>query len=55
MNKNHEGYHDPTACEAVRRVRRFKRKRKGVVKCDSLVYRLDEVPGFNQVKNLLLR
>lgn len=41
MNKNHEGYHDPTACKAIRRADRS--KKKGVAKRDTLTYRLKEV------------
>ncbi len=26
LNRNHEGYHDPTACEAVRRSRKPRKK-----------------------------
>lgn len=48
MNKNHEGYSDPTACKAVRRVSKYKRKKKEASKQGVLTYRLNEVPGFKQ-------
>lgn len=49
MNKNHEGYNDPTACEAIRRVIKHKRKRRGVPQNGGiLTYILKEVPGFKQ-------
>lgn len=54
MYKNHEGYHDPTACEAVRRVNRSKRNRNGVAKHDPiLTYWMSEVPSFREVRKLL--
>lgn len=40
LNRNHEGYHDPTACEAVRRSRR---QRKNNLQ---LHYRIGEVESF---------
>lgn len=47
MNKNHEGYYDPTACEAVRRANRKQKKRhyKGWKR---LTYKICEVSGFRQ-------
>ena len=39
-NRNHEGYYDPTACEAVRRSHR---KRKNNLQ---LHYRIGEVESF---------
>lgn len=44
-NKNHEGYHDPTASQAVRRA-----KRKGKQpKIRRLVYRIGEVVDFSEI------
>lgn len=43
--KNHEGYYDPTASEAIRRNRRYKFRKKEV-KQNALTYRLGEVKGF---------
>ena len=43
--RNHEGYHDPTAGKAIRRVHRAKRRRKGSEK-RPLTYLIGEVPGF---------
>ena len=49
MNKNHEGYHDPTACEAIRKTGQKKnRKLRRRNKWNCLTYRLEEVPGFKQ-------
>lgn len=45
MLKNHEGYHDPTACKAIRKA--SGKRKKGIAKRGSiLTYRLGEVPGF---------
>lgn len=50
MNKNYEGYSDPTAFEAIRRVMKHKRKRKGILKSkDTLTYRICEIPGFKKL------
>lgn len=38
-NKNHEGYHDPTACEAIRRAERQRRRKK---RSSRLVYRIGD-------------
>lgn len=44
-NKNHEGYHDPTASQAVRRA-----KRKGKQpKIRGLVYQIGEVVNFSEI------
>lgn len=47
--RNHEGYYDPTAGKAVRRIYRAKRRKKGVAKCDTLTYYLGEVPSFKEL------
>lgn len=52
MNKNHEGYHDPTASKAIRRANR-KRMRKA--KRERLTYKFSEVQGFSIVKRMMLR
>lgn len=46
MNKNHEGYHDPTACEAIRRVEKQDKKKKN---SDRLTYRIGETKGFKAI------
>ena len=56
MNKNHEGYTDYTACEAVRRADRDrKRKRTGENSPFHLTYRLEEASGFAEAKNTVCR
>lgn len=53
--KNHEGYHDPTAGEAIRRVRHKKgyaQKRAKVVPVH-LTYLLYEVEGFPDTEMIL--
>ncbi len=40
LNRNHEGYHDPTACEAVRRSRKPRKKQP------HLWYLIGEVESF---------
>lgn len=42
-DRNHEGYHDPTAGAAVRQVSRKKEK---LPKMQRLMYQLQEAPGF---------
>lgn len=44
-NRNHEGYHDPTAALAIKRVRRT----KGAMKCRRLSYRIGEVVDFSKI------
>lgn len=51
-DRNHEGYHDPTACGAVRRADRAKRRRvEG--KSQHLIYRLGELRGFLEAAQIL--
>lgn len=55
MNKNHEGYSDPTASRAIKRMCKELHKKqneeKKTVKKDFLTYRLDEVSKvFNALK-----
>lgn len=44
-NRNHEGYHDPTAALAIKRTGRT----KGRVKCRYLSYRVSEVVDFSKI------
>ena len=44
-NKNHEGYHDPTASQAVRRMKRQRKQPK----IRRLVYRIGEVVDFSEI------
>lgn len=47
MNKNHEGYHDPTACEAIKCAsRKPRRKKTRSDKSKPLMYRICEAHGF---------
>ena len=46
--KNHEGYYDPTASEAMKKASKYKFHTKEVKK-NALTYRLGEVPGFINV------
>lgn len=46
MNKNHEGYYDPTACEAIRRVEKQRNKKK---RSSRLTYRIGETKGFKAI------
>ena len=46
MNKNHEGYHDPTACEAIRKAEKQRRKRKN---SGRLTCRIGETKGFKAI------
>lgn len=44
-NKNHEGYHDSTASQAIRRVKRQGKQPK----IRRLVYRIGEVVDFSEI------
>ncbi len=44
-NRNHEGYHDPTASQAIRRVKRQGKQPK----IRRLVYRIGEVVDFSEI------
>ena len=44
-NRNHEGYHDPTASQAIRRVKRQGKQPK----IRRLVYRVSEVVDFSEI------
>ena len=45
--KNHEGYHDPTACRAVRNAARRTRRGKDRAS-QSLTYSLGEIRAFRE-------
>lgn len=48
-DRNHEGYHDPTASQAIRRV---DRSRKGLLyNTVALTYQLQETRGFQKVRS----
>ena len=56
MNKNHEGYTDFTACEAIRRADRDReRERTGENSLFRLTYRLEEARGFTKAKDTVRR
>lgn len=44
-NKNHEGYYDPTASQAVRRVKGKEKQPK----TRGLVYRIGEIVNFSEI------
>lgn len=47
-SRNHEGYHDPTACKAIRNA--FRKRRKPRLNGPRLMYRLEEIRAFQRVK-----
>lgn len=47
LMKNHEGYHDPTACRAIRNVARRTRRGKDEAS-RPLTYRLADVQAFRE-------
>lgn len=48
--KNHEGYHDPTACVAIRRCEFGRRREKSrIEKRHRLMYKVEESPGFPRI------
>jgi len=55
MNKNHEGYTDYTACEAVRRADRDGRRKRAVSNTLHLTYRLEDAKGFTEARNIVCR
>lgn len=56
MNRNHEGYMDKTACEAIRRVvRKTRQHKKKKLWSVHLTYFIAEVPDFYETVNLLQR
>lgn len=44
--RNKEGYHDPTAGEAIRRVNKQRKKKK---RNNRLTYRIGETKGFKAI------
>ena len=50
IDRNNEGYHDPTAGKAIRKVHR---RRRSIPKRDGLTYRLEEVKGFQSALKAL--
>lgn len=44
-DRNHEGYHDPTAGSAIRRA---SRRRKKVLEWSGLTYQLGELESFKE-------
>lgn len=53
-DKNHEGYHDPTACEAVRRAHRHK-KESASRKTACTGYLLKEIHSFQEACRAMMR
>ncbi len=53
-DRNHEGYHDPTACTAVRRMRRHEKEStsRGTARTG---YLLKEIPGFQEARRAVMR
>lgn len=49
-DRNHEGYHDPTASQAIRRA---DRNRKEAEECHGLAYQLQETRGFQKMRSEL--
>lgn len=47
--KNHEGYHDPTACRAIQNVARKARRGKDEASHpQALTYKLEEIRAFRE-------
>lgn len=55
MNKNHEGYADFTACEAVRRADKARKHNRGVYSLPGLTYRLEECGSFREAIKQMFR
>lgn len=51
-DRNHEGYHDPTACGTVRRVARARRRRYAD-RVQHLTYQLQEAIDFQEAVRIL--
>ncbi len=48
--RNHEGYHDPTACRAIKRVDRQRRRKTSRKAAESVLsYTLGELLCFQQI------
>jgi len=55
MNKNHEGYTDYTACEAIRRADRDRKRKRAVNSSLRLTYSLEKGKGFAEARNIVCR
>lgn len=66
LSRNHEGYYDPTACIAIRRADRGKRRIgensvllfyriRNVRDKDILTYQLKEAKGFHEAVKIIAR
>lgn len=55
MNKNHEGYADFTACEAVRRADKARKSNRGIVTLPRLTYCLEECGSFREAIKQMFR
>lgn len=55
MNRNHEGYTDYTACEAVRRADRDRKQSRAENTALHFTYRLEEARGFTEARNTVCR
>lgn len=55
MNKNHEGYTDFTACEAVRREDQAGKHNRGMYELPGLTYRLKECGSFRDAVKQMCR
>lgn len=53
-DRNHEGYHDPTACRAVRRAGRSKGHHVKPYKTQHLTYQLKEIRSFRKAVECLI-
>lgn len=55
MNKNHEGYADFTACEAVRRADKARKRNREMYKLPGLTYQLKECGSFKEAIKQMCR
>lgn len=55
MNRNHEGYTDYTACKAIRRADRDRKRKRAGDTSLHLTYRLERARGFAEARNTLCR
>lgn len=55
MNKNHEGYTDYTACEAVRRADRGRKRKRAENSALHLTYCIEEARGFAKARSTVCR
>ncbi len=52
---NHEGYHDPTAGKAIRRVYSSKKRRQARTKKSGLTYPMRKATGFQEAVEIMAR